>query len=69
MTEADHRKLADVLHRLKGSVVLSGYPGSLYDALYSDWKCVSRRALADGARERVEVLWIKPRAEETNAKS
>src|ERR1039457_4384728 len=27
--------------------------------LYSGWRRVERQALADGARKRVEVLWIK----------
>ena len=43
-------------------VVLSGYPCPLYDEeLYPDWRRVTRKALADGARERTEVLWLSPR--------
>lgn len=58
MTEDDHRRLAEVLHASQGMVVLSGYPSTLYDQLYSDWRTVERKALADGGSERVEVLWI-----------
>lgn len=61
MTDADHRELARVLHGVQGSVVLSGYPSALYDELYGDWKAISRNALADGARDRTEVLWINDR--------
>jgi len=63
MTDAEHRALAEVLRGLEGMVVLSGYPCDLYDReLYPDWSRVERRALADGARERTEVLWLNPAA-------
>ena len=65
MTDADHEALAETLHGLRGSVVLSGYAGTLYERLYSDWRRVERRALADGAKERTEVLWLSPRVPTT----
>lgn len=58
MTDNDHENLAAVLHDLKGHVVLSGYHSPLYDRLYSGWHKVERAAHADGARKRVEVLWM-----------
>lgn len=59
MTEADHRALAECLHSLKGMVAISGYPCDLYDReLFTDWNRVERKALADGARQRTEVLWM-----------
>lgn len=58
LTDADHERLAETLHRLRGAVILSGYAGSLYERLFADWHRVERVALADGARERVEVLWL-----------
>lgn len=62
MTDDDHRDLAKVLRGVAGYVVLSGYPCDLYEQeLYSDWHRVTRRAHADGARDRVEVLWLSPR--------
>jgi DNA adenine methylase len=60
MTDDDHRKLAKVLHAVSGMVVLSGYPCALYDELYGDWDCVKREAMADGARKRIECLWLSP---------
>lgn len=59
LTDDDHRSLAGVLRDLHGMVVLSGYPTPLYDReLFPDWFRVECPALADGARPRVEVLWI-----------
>lgn len=58
MDDEQHRCLAGDLHSLQGTVMLSGYPCSLYDELYSDWYRVERQSLADGARPRTEVLRI-----------
>ena len=56
-----HRALADVLHSVAGTVVLSGYPCPLYDEeLYADWERHERPHLADGARPRTEVVWLNP---------
>ena len=62
MTDSDHADLLRFLRGLSGMVVLSGYPSPLYDDTLSDWHRVERKALADGARERTEVLWINPAA-------
>lgn len=67
MSDEDHAVLLDFLCGLKGMVVLSGYPSALYDARLCGtggrWRKVERRAMADGARERVEALWINPAAQ------
>jgi DNA adenine methylase len=63
MTDEDHASLADVLHGVAGMVVLSGYDCDLYRELYRDWAKIERRALADGARERVEIVWLNAKAE------
>jgi DNA adenine methylase len=60
LTDTDHRGLLQFLEHLQGMVVLSGYPHALYDELLSDWRRVERTAMADGARPRIEVLWINP---------
>lgn len=59
-TEA-HRALAELLHQVKGYVVLSGYRCDLYAELYADWSSVERETHADGAIDRTEVLWLSPR--------
>lgn len=58
LSNSDHLELSEVLHKLKGTVILSGYQCELYDDLYNDWYRVDRNALADGARPRVESLWL-----------
>ena len=60
MTDADHERLAEVLHGLCGAVVLSGYGCELYDRLYAGWQRIERTAHADGGRDRTEVLWLSP---------
>ncbi|PIM51909.1 DNA methyltransferase [Roseateles chitinivorans] len=60
-TIADHRRLAETAHALKAMVVISGYPSDLYDQeLFAGWERHERKALADGARERTEVVWLNP---------
>lgn len=60
MTRDGHVTLLDGVRGLAGMVVLSGYPSALYDDALSDWHRVETEALADGARPRIEVLWINP---------
>ena len=68
MSDDDHSELICVLNELQGIVVLSGYPNNLYDNLLlcspMPWQRVQRRAYADGASERIEVLWLSPRTVE-----
>ncbi len=59
MTLADHHALAILLNRVEGMVVLSGYPSTLYEELYKGWKRIEKEAFADGARKRIEVLWMR----------
>lgn len=60
-SEADHRELAEALHAVRASVVLSGYPSDLYDReLYAGW---DRHTIAASTGQggtwanRTEVLW------------
>ena len=64
MTNADHKRLLGALQDLSGMVVLSGYPSSLYDDNLIGWRRIERKAFADGASKRTEVLWINPHAQE-----
>lgn len=61
MTDADHEALAECLHGLRGSVILSGYCSPLYRRLYKDWRRVDMAARDGANNERKEVLWISPR--------
>ena len=58
MTDQEHTELANSLKLLKGFVVVSGYNCDLYRELYSDWIRVDKETHADGARKRVESLWL-----------
>ncbi|WP_157014878.1 DNA adenine methylase [Mesorhizobium xinjiangense] len=60
LSRDDHADLLSFLCGLEGMVALSGYPDPLYDDTLADWRRVEVKAFADGARERVEVLWLNP---------
>lgn len=63
MTDDDHRALARELRGISGMAVISGYACDLYDdELYPDWKRVTLKSMADGAKRRTEVLWLSPAA-------
>ena len=66
MTVEDHRALAEVLHNLRGHVIISGYATELYDDdLYHHWGArLEREHYSDRARERTEVVWMNPKAAE-----
>lgn len=58
MSDADHLALLEFLRTLQGKTILSGYPSEIYDKALLGWRRVQRKALADGASERTEVLWM-----------
>lgn len=62
MSDDDHRLLAAVLRGVKGMVMLSGYESPLYAELYDGWQRIERQCMADGARQRTEVLWFNAAA-------
>lgn len=64
MKDDCHRELAGILHCLKGKICLSGYPNDLYEELYKGWMRVEKKALADGAAARTEVLWMNYQPED-----
>lgn len=61
LSDEDHSRLLVVLAGLRGMVALSGYATPEYEAL--GWKRHQIEAMADGARSRVECLWLNPAAE------
>jgi len=62
LSAGGHAALLEFLKTLTGMVVLSGYPSAMYDDALKDWRRVEKKALADGAMPRTEVLWINPAA-------
>lgn len=58
MTDQQHGELLAVLSSLQGMVVLSGYRCPLYDEALRGWHRIDQATHADGARVRVESLWL-----------
>lgn len=58
MSDEQHAELAAVLRMLRGQVLVSGYRCDLYDALFEGWQRVDVPSHADGARDRVESMWL-----------
>lgn len=69
MTDDDHRQLAEALHQVSGSVVLSGYRSGLYNELFADWRRVEKPACTGSRGQRVECLWVKVGGERSPAVS
>lgn len=62
MTDAEHEQMAESVKELRGMVMISGYRCGMYDRLFSGWERIERAALADGAKDRIEVLWFNEKA-------
>lgn len=65
MSDDDHRELAEILHRIKGMAIVSGYPSALYDELYAGWRCVMKSHRAQSAKPTTECLWLSPNIKTT----
>jgi len=59
MSDAEHERLARVLHTVRGAVALSGYRCALMDRLYTAWHRVDAdtRLCNSSKGERTESLW------------
>src|SRR4029077_20675909 len=62
MNEGEHASLCAFLLDLKGSVIVSGYANDVYEENFQDWHRREISALADGAKDRTEVLWMNENA-------
>lgn len=60
MTDDQHLDLLTKIKNVSGMVVISGYENDLYNDMLACWQKVSKKAFADGAKERTEVLWLSP---------
>ena len=60
MDDDGHRELLERLLRLRGRVVVSGYPSEMYDAALKGWARRERTSALNASSGRAtEVLWIK----------
>ena len=55
--EQDHIELLEILKRLSCSVMLSGYPSSLYDELLTDWGTLELQVMNQSG-VRTEKIWF-----------
>lgn len=62
LTDDDHRHLAEVLHSVRGMVLISSYPNVLYDELYATWQCFSFSSRTQASKVSTECVWISPAA-------
>ncbi len=60
LDDEGHCRLAAALHAFPGMVVVGGYPSALYGELYAGWERFERSSVADGAKQRTEVVWLNP---------
>lgn len=60
MIDEQHRKLATVLHSIKGMAAISGYNCELYDGLYGDWQRKDKMTRRNGPGHAKESLWLSP---------
>ena len=54
--EQDHIELLKILKRLPCSVILSGYPSTLYDEQLTDWNTIELQVMNQGG-VRTEKIW------------
>ncbi len=64
-SDDQHQKIAEILHSVKGMVVLSGYDSPLYDYLYSNWHKAEKATQKDSGMKVTECLWISPNCKQT----
>jgi DNA adenine methylase len=62
MSDADHRELSEACLGAAAAVVVSGYPGGVWDDTLGGWyryelPAVTRQGKAEYGADRVEVLW------------
>jgi len=62
MSDEEHATLACALHKVQGSVIISGYECSLYKELFGDWVQYTREHVIDGGNKRLESIWLNPGA-------
>jgi len=64
MDDDAHRELAELIHGIRGFVVISGYPSVLYTELYEryGWVRMEKMARTNGRAVRRECIWLSPRS-------
>ena len=63
MSREDHQELIEVLHSLKGMVMVCGYESELYERAFKSWTKVSTTARISafrGTKTKTECMWLSP---------
>lgn len=60
MSDDDHRALSQVLHKITGMAIISGYDCELYRELYADWTFDRKMTIKDTGKKAYEYLWLSP---------
>lgn len=61
MSQEDHSQMIDLLLKIKGKAMISGYAASLYDEKLKNWRrdeLKTKALMANSGEERVEVIWF-----------
>jgi DNA adenine methylase len=70
MTDSQHEKLAQALHKAKGKVAISSYRCALMNRLYADWNCIEalEKKCHSIKKMRKEALWVNYKIDEPKPK-
>lgn len=68
LTDTEHIELSEMLHKIKGRAVVSGYRTKLYDKLFCDWNRIdaSMKTCNSSKGIRQESLWLNFKTKENN---
>jgi hypothetical protein len=58
INEGDHKVLLDVIRKLKGMVMISGYPNAMYDDALSRWTTATFMTTNRGGQHVTEKIWM-----------
>jgi DNA adenine methylase len=70
LTDSQHEKLAQALHKAKGKVAISSYRCALMNRLYADWNCIEalEKKCHSIKKMRKEALWVNYKIDEPKPK-
>lgn len=70
LSDAEHGELIEAVRGLRGMVVLSTYPNTLYEAKLTGWRAhytTSRISAGRGGAVRTEVAWLNPACDQVQS--
>jgi DNA adenine methylase len=63
MTDEQHSQLGELINKIQGKAVISGYDSKLYQDLFKGWQCICKSVKNNAGQgktksNRIEVLWL-----------